>query len=98
MASTSLWTRGSFLRDHGWFDSFFEGKPTDQTGNPLPRDTYAAITFLENRVHKDMNVFEYGSGYSTLWWSRRAAKVVACEHDIAWAERVRRLLPINVNY
>lgn len=36
-------------------------------------------------------VFEWGSGASTAWLSRRAAEVVAVEHDAAWAEQVRPL-------
>ena len=93
-----LCSRGSFLRDCGWFESFFRHTPTNFLGNPLPWYTYAAIAFLESRVHRGMSVFEYGSGNSTLWWSQRVARVVACEHDIGWAGRVWPLLPANVKY
>ncbi len=36
-------------------------------------------------------VFEWGSGASTAWLSRRAGEVVAVEHDAEWAEQVRPL-------
>jgi hypothetical protein len=36
-------------------------------------------------------VFEWGSGASTAWLSRRAAEVVAVEHDAEWADQVRPL-------
>jgi len=37
-------------------------------------------------------VFEYGAGASTVWLARRAGEVHSVEHDVEWAERVRRLL------
>ncbi len=36
-------------------------------------------------------VFEWGSGASTAWLSRRAGEVVAVEHDAEWADQVRPL-------
>jgi precorrin-6B methylase 2 len=33
---------------------------------------------------------EFGSGASTLWWSRRTREVVAIEHDAGWAQQVAR--------
>ncbi len=47
--------------------------------------------FLTGR--RDARVFEWGSGASTLWLARRSARVVSIEHDGAWAEVVRGLLP-----
>lgn len=40
-------------------------------------------------------VFEWGSGASTLWLSRRAGSVTSVEHDRAWAGVVRPALPAN---
>lgn len=40
----------------------------------------------------DARVFEWGSGASTVWLSRRAGEVVAVEHDAAWADEVRHLV------
>jgi hypothetical protein len=37
-------------------------------------------------------VFEYGAGASTMWLSRRAARVDSVEHDVEWAERVREMV------
>jgi len=38
-------------------------------------------------------VFEWGSGASTVWLARRSERVVTVEHDVAWADVVRGLLP-----
>jgi predicted O-methyltransferase YrrM len=39
-----------------------------------------------------MRVFEYGSGGSTVFFTRRAAHLVSVEHDRGWFERVERRL------
>ena len=91
-----------FLRPYlyriGWVRSTEEWVPVDGQGRPLPWYTYPMISFLEGRAKPDMAVFEYGSGNSTLWWSSRVARVVACEHDRSWYERTRSLVPANVEY
>lgn len=45
--------------------------------------------------HPGARVFEWGSGASTVWLSKRAGSVVAIEHDAAWAADVLRLAPAN---
>ena len=47
------------------------------------------------RAHPGARVFEWGSGASTAWLSRRAGSVTSVEHDAAWAEIVRPVLPGN---
>ena len=46
--------------------------------------------FLDSRP--GARVFEYGSGASTLWLSRRAGTVISVEHVSSWAAVVRGLL------
>ncbi|MBS1183949.1 MAG: hypothetical protein H6Q99_3829 [Proteobacteria bacterium] len=46
--------------------------------------------FLKSRP--GARVFEYGSGASTLWLSRRAGTVISVEHVPSWAAVVRGLL------
>jgi predicted O-methyltransferase YrrM len=49
--------------------------------------------FLAGRP--EARVFEWGSGASTAWLSRRAGSVTSVEHDAAWAELVEPVLPGN---
>lgn len=84
------------LHDDGWFRSFEEGSSVDAEGNPLPFIAYAALEFLTRRIHPSMSVFEYGSGFSTLWWASRVKEVIACEHDEGWYHRVSSHAPANV--
>lgn len=44
-----------------------------------------------------MNVFEFGSGHSTLWWAARAKSVSAIEDDQRWFDLVSSTVPENVD-
>jgi hypothetical protein len=83
-----------FLRESGWLESYRRGVPTSANG-PLPWFTYAAIAFLEPRLQRDLSVFEYGAGYSTLWWAARVQQVKSCENDRAWYSRMASTCPAN---
>lgn len=93
--SYSLIRKGP-VHDDGWFRSFEEQRPVDLEGNPLPFVTYPAIEFLKRRVRREMWVFEFGCGASTLWWSARVARVVACEHNREWYDRISAKAGENV--
>jgi precorrin-6B methylase 2 len=86
-----------YLLETGWIPSLTEGESVDEDGEPIPWLTYPAIAFLAARVRREMHVFEFGSGNSTVWWSRRVNSVTAVEHDPAWVERVRPRLPANAH-
>jgi hypothetical protein len=88
----------SHLHTQGWFASRATSTSVDASGAPLPWYTYGAIAFLEPRLRANMSIFEFGSGNSTLWWSRRVSRVASCEHDSDWYEDVRSRLPSNVEY
>ena len=49
-----------------------------------PWIAFGAIEFLEKIVRSNMEVFEYGSGGSTLFWSTRVKTVVSVEHELLW--------------
>jgi hypothetical protein len=58
----------------------------------LPWFSYSAIRFLDKTVKPDMLVYEYGSGGSTLYFSKRCARVVSVEDNSRWFERVGWIL------
>ena len=80
----------------GIVESQLRGEPVDATGHPMPWLSMPALAFLEERMPSGLSVLEYGSGNSTLWWSRRAARVVSVEHDAAFHSRLAPRLPDNV--
>ena len=60
----------------------------DQT----PWMTFHATLFLERTLTREMRVYEYGSGGSTLFFDKRVLEVVSVEHDPVWAETVQAAL------
>jgi hypothetical protein len=83
------------LKEDGWFRSFRDEAVVDGEGNPLPWITYPAIDFVKKRLRSDMTVFEYGCGWSTLWWASRVKAIVSVEHDKEWHDKMKRLAPRN---
>lgn len=83
------------LKRDGWFLSMRKGIPLDGSATPIPMLTYPFLKFLEKRINREMTVFEYGSGNSTLWWAKRVNRVVACEHDKGWFEKMSRDVPAH---
>jgi hypothetical protein len=57
---------------------------TDVFQNAMPWVTFSAIEFLENYLKKDMKVFEFGGGGSTLFFARKTKELVTVEHDPEW--------------
>jgi len=48
--------------------------------------------FLFQNHSKELVVFEYGSGGSTLYFAKRVLKVISVEHDLAWYRLVSGIL------
>ncbi len=86
----------SILSDYGWFKSFQIKSSIDKNGNPIPWCTYPFIEFIESRLRKEFSVLEFGSGNSTLWYSKKVTKIKCVEHDKAWYEKVRKELSGNI--
>lgn len=84
------------LLDQAYFASARDGQIRDQRQNYLPWFTYPAIEALQNWDLSDKRVFEWGSGYSTLFWASRAKEVVSVEHNRSWYEKIHDLAPSNV--
>lgn len=87
---------GALIED-GWFKSFHSKKSVDAKGNPLPWCTYSFIKFIEPRLKKQLDVFEFGCGNSTLWYAQRISSIKAVEHNQNWFLQMKKNLPKNVN-
>lgn len=79
---------GGYFEEIGWLKSFDNHLPVDKNSNPLPWVTYSFIGFIESRLSKDMDVFEYGSGNSTNYYAKRVQSITSVEHDKEWYEEV----------
>lgn len=70
-------------------------KSVNALGLGMPLITFKSLEYLKNILDKDMLVFEYGSGGSTIFLSSKVKKVISIEHDINWYERLNVILNNN---
>ena len=84
-----------YLIDVGWFSAFKSGEPVDKNFEPLPWLTYSFIDFITERLSKEFNVFEFGSGNSTLFFARKVRDVTSVEHSIEWYNKLKNKIPNN---
>ena len=60
-------------------------------GNPIftyPDMRESNFKFIEKYLNKDKNLLEYGSGGSTVYFSKKVKKLIAVEHDPYWVQKV----------
>ena len=77
------------LNESGWTRSLLASQCVDAKGNPIPWYTFPAIEYLSQLDWSGADVFEFGCGNSTLWWSNRAKSVTSVESDREWFELVK---------
>lgn len=90
-----IYSKRSFLRQGGYFKSVALKRPCRLDGSPIPWMNYGAINFLEQRLSGDLNIFEYGSGNSTIFFAGFVNSVASLECDRGWYEYVKGILPEN---
>ncbi|WP_411029401.1 hypothetical protein [Spongiimicrobium sp. 3-5] len=86
-----------FLYTTGWRKSILAKKPLNQKKMPIPWLTYSFLDFFESRLTKDMKVFEYGAGNSTLWFASRVGSVASVDHNQEWYDYIKSTFPDNVS-
>jgi len=82
------------LRHRGWLRYAWPWFASNRPGrSPLadgvPWVTYPAIRWLESFLHREMRVWEWGSGGSTLFLARRVRSLISIEHHDEWFNQVR---------
>ena len=70
-----------------WVSSVRSGRTPLEGGYPWV--TFPATRWLERALNPGMVAFEWGSGGSTLFISRRVARLISVEHEREWFEVVR---------
>ena len=78
-----------YLAEKGWFKAFETKSSVDFNGNAIPWVTYAFIDFIKERVTDQHDIFEFGSGNSTVFYSKRVNSVLAVEHNQEWFEKCK---------
>lgn len=87
----------SYLLQTGYLRSLGQNLPVDAQGKPLAYLNYPILALLEERLKPDSRVLEFGSGFSTAFWSSRVKEVVSVEHDEQWLQRVRDMVSATSN-
>jgi hypothetical protein len=72
-----------YHQNKGWFHDH----PCDEEGT-TPWYTYPAIAFLKDILNNEFRVFEYGAGYSTLYFHDKVTQLVTVEHDEDWKNKL----------
>ena len=79
----------SFLREKSYLRTVITNKPTNKDKSPLPWLSYSAIAMLDERLTKEMSVFEYGSGMSTLYFRDKVKFIKSVEHHEGWFNHIK---------
>ena len=87
--------QNAYLRETGWIRSLRQSAPVTKDGDPVPWMNYSIVAFLEDRLNNSMNVFEYGSGSSTLFFATKVKKITSVEYDRKWYKKVIGFSPEN---
>ena len=93
----------AYVNNYPWLSSIIEfpkylsilRKNKSNLELELPWITFKALRFLENIELNNKNVFEYGSGGSSLYFYNRGANTISVEHDEEWFNLVRSKLHNN---
>ncbi len=61
----------------------------------LPWYNYQLISFLESYIKPSMNIFEFGTGFSTIFYAQNGCNIYGVECNIEWIEKVRELATLH---
>ncbi len=86
---------GGLLAD-GWYKSFTTKDSVDKNGNPIPWFTYSFMKYFEPKINDSWNVFEYGAGSSTVWFSKKVTSITSVEHHKGWFESIQKYNKSNI--
>jgi len=83
------------LYEEGWFESACFYKSIDKNKNPIPWWTYSFNDFFLPYLNKNLNVYEYGCGNSTLYLSNYVKHITSVEHDEKYYNLINSSLSKN---
>lgn len=86
-----------YLYEVGWFISFKAGEPINENYKPIPWVTYPFLDFIQERLDEKFEIFEFGSGNSTLFFAGRVKQVTSVEHNSEWYKKLKNKIPGNSN-
>jgi len=86
----------SYLYSSGWMASLANKTPQNNVGETMPWMNFSIIELLHEKLTKEQDLFEFGSGYSTHYYAKRVKSVTSIEYDERWYNQIRNDIPSNV--
>ncbi|RZK50838.1 MAG: FkbM family methyltransferase [Pedobacter sp.] len=78
-----------YFNSVGWWNAFDKKAALGKNDEPIPWVTYSFIDFIKPRLNKSHQIFEYGSGNSTLFYAQYVKQVISVEHDLNWFNKIK---------
>jgi len=72
----------------GFLESVRTQIPVNGSGETMPMYTYPCYEYLNSMNWEGADVFEYGTGFSTVWWKNHGANLYGVEHNKNWYEKI----------
>jgi len=86
-----LWNRKeTFLVESGWTLSYENKIALNKEGQAIPWISYPLYKYLDQLDISNLDIFEYGIGSSTEYFSQRAKAVSGIEHNNEWYNFIER--------
>lgn len=95
VAYNLVFKKESYLVQTGYIDSHINKWLKNPDGEYIPWLNYPVISFLNDKLDKNIVVFEYGSGFSSIFFAKRVKRVISIEYDEKWHSTVQTLVPEN---
>jgi hypothetical protein len=74
--------------EYGFLESSRNNVPVSGYKEIMPLYTYPCYEYLRSMNWENSNVFEFGCGYSTVWWANMHTNIYGVEHDQEWVNKV----------
>jgi len=78
------------LFKYGYLRSIKNKIPVDKNNEVIPWYTYPAIEYINQINLKDKTIFEYGTGNSSLYFAKKAKRVISVEDNKEWFEKINK--------
>ena len=82
--------------EYGFLESSRKNIPVNNKNKIMPMYTYPCYEWLNSIDWTDSKVFEYGTGYSTIWWQNKNVDYHAVEDNKQWYDMIED--KTNINY
>tara|TARA_B100001245_G_scaffold86003_1_gene62090 strand:+ start:1160 stop:1855 length:696 start_codon:yes stop_codon:yes gene_type:complete len=78
--------------DYGFLESSRSDVPVNNKNQIMPMYTYPCYEWLDSIDWTGSKVFEFGTGYSTVWWQNKKVDYYGVEDDGEWYQRIIKLI------